>query len=181
MTFNHRAPVSLGRGIERHTATKHRNQTPHTMTPLSSTSIFTFSLFGHLTGAQYLPDQDAVIFRVPGRRDDDTLPAADFLEQFGDAPTDGDRPELGTIGDRIHHVRIISQTLHDLYTMDDEHQRPGFTILAEWRERNAAHIRIQDDFGGYHTIRFEAEGRVFMLEHATWQQIATTRPEIAAS
>lgn len=78
-------------------------------------------------------------------------------------------------------LQIISQTLADLYTMDDDHQRPGFVILAEWQERNAAHVRIQDDFGGCHTFRFEAEGRVFMSEHATWQQIATTRPEIAAS
>lgn len=157
------------------------------MTPLPSNSIFAFSLFGHTTGAQYVPEHDAVTFRIPGRQDDDSLPAADFLTQFGDASTDGDRPELGTIGDRIHRVRIISQTLHDLYTMGDDHQRPGFVILAEWQERNAAHvranhsIRIQDDFGGCHTFRFEAEGRAFVSEHATWQQIATTRPEIAAS
>lgn len=151
------------------------------MTPLSSDSIFTFSLFGSTTGAQYIPEHDTVIFRVPGRRDDDSLPAADFLAQFGDASTDGDRPELGTIGDRIHRVRIISRALHDLYTMNEDHQRPGFTILAEWQERNAAHVRIQDDFGGCHTFRFEQGGRVFMSEHATWQQIATTRPEIAAS
>lgn len=79
-------------------------------------------------------------------------------------------------------LQIISQTLHDLYAMDDDHhQRPGFTILAEWQERNAAHVRIQDDLGGCHTFRFEQEGRVFMSEHATWDQIATTRPEIAAS
>ena len=151
------------------------------MIPLPSDSIFAFSLFGHLTGAQYVPEHDAVVFRVPGRRDNDTLPAADFLAQFGDAPADGDRPELGTIGDRIHRARIISRALHDLYTLDDEHQQPGFTILAEWQERNAAHVHIQDVFGGCRTFRFEQEGRVFMSEHATWQQIATTRPEIAAS
>lgn len=79
-------------------------------------------------------------------------------------------------------LQVISQTIRDLYTMgEDHHQRPGFTILAEWQERNAAHIRIQDNFGGCHTFRFEQEGRAFVSEHATWQQIATTCPEIAAS
>ena len=80
-----------------------------------------------------------------------------------------------------HRLQVIFQTLHDLYTMGDDHQQAAFAILAEWQERNAAHIRVQDDFGGCHTFRFEQEGRVFMSEHATWQQITTTRPEIAAS
>lgn len=152
------------------------------MTPLPSNSIFAFSLFGHTTGAQYMPEHDAVTFRIPGRRDDDSLPAADFIAQFGDASTDGDRPELGTIGDRIHRVRIISQALRDLYTMGDEHQQPAFAILAEWIDaKEWRAVRARDSFGSYHTFHFATDGRVFMSEHATWQQIATTRPEIAAS
>ena len=79
-----------------------------------------------------------------------------------------------------YRLQVISQALHDLYTMSDDHQRPAFNILAEWQERNAAHvranhsIRIQDAFGGCHTFRFEEDGRVFVSEHTTWQQIAAS-------
>lgn len=86
-----------------------------------------------------------------------------------------------------YRLQVISQTLHDLYTMDDDHQRPAFVILAEWQERASAYVRashsvhVQDDFGGCHTFRFQQDGRVFISEHATWQQVATTRPENAAT
>lgn len=142
------------------------------MTPLSSTSRFPFYVFGFLAEAEYLPQSDTVSFRLPQWREDSETSASDFIQQFGPCLTDCDSPELGTIGERIFRIRIISQDLHDLYTMGDDHFRPAFSILAEWRESSFYCVRIQDDFGSSFTFRFAENGKITRSAHEDFVTVA---------
>lgn len=146
------------------------------MTTLSSTSRFPFYFFGLLAEVEYLPQNNAVSYRLPQWSDDSQIDAADFIQQFGSCLIDCDFPEIGTIGERIFRIHIISQDLHDLYTMGDDHFRPAFRILAEWRENNFYCVRVQDDFGGSFTFRFAENGKITRSSHEDFVTVADITP-----
>ncbi len=141
------------------------------MQPLPSNSRFPFYIFGHLAEAEYIAANATVAFRLPQWQEDTQATIADFIEQFGPCLIHPDHPESGTIGERLSRIHAISQDLHDLYTMGDDHLRPDFTVLAEWQENNSCHVRIQDAFGGSYTYRFSQEGRVSRSYKQDWELV----------
>lgn len=151
------------------------------MQPLSSTSRFPFYIFGFLAEAEYLPQNATVAFRLPQWQEDNQTAIADFIQHFGACMIDPDYPESGTIGERLSRIHAISNDLHDLYTMGDDHQRPAFQMLAEWNENNSRHVRIQDAFGGSFTYRFDQDGRVSRSYKQEWELVADVAPMVAAN
>ena len=145
----------------------------------NSNSRFPFYLFGYVAEVEYLPQHKVVSFRLPLKKVDESIELDDFLFQFGPCLLDCDSPENGTIGERLSLIHAISQDLHDLYTMEADHLRPDFTVLAEWQENNSHHIRIQDAFGGSYTYRFCQDGRVSRSFKHDWELVAKLEPATA--
>lgn len=144
---------------------------PHIMSSLSSSSRFLFHIFGHLAEAEYIAASATVAFRLPQWQEDNQADITDFIQHFGSCAIDPDYPDGGTIGERLSRIHAISQDLHDLYTMENDHHRPAFQILAEWQENNSHHIRIQDAFGGAYTYRFCQDGRVSRSYKQDWELV----------
>lgn len=106
---------------------------------------------------------DYVQFTLAGR--EETMPYADFLHQWGAAPYDN---EGRTIAMVIHPLHFILSNLRQLHY--GEHC--NVEIVARWQERNAAHYRVHDSFGGCHTYRFEQDGKVSRSEHESFEFVA---------
>lgn len=157
-----------------------QSTTKHAM-PYNSNSRFPFYLFGQLAEAEYIAADNTISFRLPQWRETSQAPynAADFIRLFGPCMLHPDFPEQGTIGEKLSRIHVISQDLHDLYTMGADHLRPDFTVLAEWQENNSHHIRVQDAFGGSYTYRFSQDGRVSRSFKHDWELVAKLEPATA--